>query len=281
MNKKRFSCFILLLCVVLVGIGLGQQPANSTDQVPAKANPAAVSPSTGVAQASPDTTPTNNDRVLLDKLLDDYPQHIDKIYHLLTILSIVVAAIMVFVMVYVIIFSIRQQNEINEKINSIKSEMEINFTRDIRERIQQTLMENLLDSFQQQIEFRIAFIDKRLFLVEYARISIWDQLVPLLIQAAIANNWGEYHRIWGKYFKMNLALSQIISTKPIDAWNGLASFISLFDRRINQTALWELVLLLKKQNRLRDPRVFNMAVKLGDALGRRLDEPMADEMIES
>lgn len=47
---------------------------------------------------------------------------------------------------------------------------------------------------------------------------------------------------------------------------------NLFPQGIVPPSLWNLILLLKEQNRLKDLKVLNMAQRLGKEMGRSLDE---------
>ncbi len=122
-------------------------------------------------------------------------------------------------------------------------------------------------------------LDDRYLKMEYVYNQFWNARTPLLKKALSENNGKQVSKnngeqvidIWDRLFKTNLALRELLSGNDRDVFDGLGILDNIIKNDIDaifpKDPLWELILLLKEQNRL-SPDNYNIAKELGRKIGK-------------
>jgi Mg2+ and Co2+ transporter CorA len=153
----------------------------------------------------------------------------------------------------------------------------------LQSKFQNEIMQRIISQLQDQIknyeailiehlDYEVDPIEKRLMKEEKVRSDIWGLLFSRMSEALEKNKPAEYLKGWADFHKLQIALSQLLSKDPTDICTGLGTFISLHEEGLVPVSLWDLILLLKEQNRIKGLTTRPIVEKLGSYMKRNLSE---------
>lgn len=166
-----------------------------------------------------------------------------------------------------------------EKREQLSTEKENQFLNDLLKRdkeISESIHEKLNRRFQiidcrikSQINNLAEPLEKRLLQIEYVKKDFWNFFSSQLSAAGVEADMQKEVAIWTRFFKVQLALAQINSSKVEDIFTGLGTFLGEIETGALQVtkSFWELIEVLKSQRRLEDPRTISLAEKIGESMG--------------
>ena len=230
-----------------------------------------------------------------------------------TALSITIGIITVFVGGVLIFFERKRDNyekyklEVSEKLKKFEEdnreklkELEENnkdslksHINKIDDEISQKLKERLVRKFDMKIEeleedheiYRQSLLKKienavhpiemRHNAADTVRWQAWYKFHPPLSKALREEKWDDFLSIWSKLQEFQFILASLLSPKQKIISDGLGNFVSeKFSNDMIPDELWNLILILNDQERFKKPYVSLLLEKLGEKLGRTLDEPL-------
>lgn len=219
------------------------------------------------------------DKEFFPELLQVVMKQVD---HLTTMITIILLIFSILISLLVGFFewhAVKENKEFQKKIRDSLKEMEERVATKFQNEIMQRIISQLRDQIKsheyilmEHLDIEVDPIEKRIMKAEKVRSDIWDLLVVRLIEALEKQNWNEYMKGWVDFHKLQVALSQILSKDATDICTGLGTFINLHQEGLAPSSLWDLILLLKKQNRIQGLTIMPLLEKLGKAMGRSLDE---------
>lgn len=303
--EKNFYLVILFFLLINININFAQAPTKQqSEKKPAssiKERPSQVGNSTTDRSSDAKYKPKVIDNEeIIKAIAQDMTSQTEKISNIIFILSIIIGVIVISIPFLTWYFDRKQSQEINRSLefhrsrieflerdvqrtiegiesrlenqllNELKEKMDINLRNQSREMKEQ--FNNYQSLLFERLDFNIEPMDERLLKAEIVRFSIWNLLLPRINRAIQGKKWMKYIEVWNNYHTLNLALAQVLSSRIEDICTGLGKFLDLNPQGIVPPSLWNLILLLKEQNRLEDLRALNMVQRLGKEMGRSLDE---------
>lgn len=229
-------------------------------------------------------SPTKED--LSIELFRQMSNNTDKIITLITIviasMSIVLPLLIWFLEWRTIKENRDFQNKIDLNLKEMSERLELRFPILIKnevsmyERNFETQLKEQIKNYERiligRMEYEVEPIEYRFMKAERFRSDIWDRLIPELNKALEKQNWSDYLKGWTDFHKLQEALSQILSKNPNDICNGLGTFESLYRTGIVPESLWDIICLLKKQNRMDNLRVIEIGQRLAKKMERKWDD---------
>lgn len=223
------------------------------------------------AQKSGNTDKENSKEELYTELLKQMGNHTDRVNTTIMILSAIVLLVSISAPMLILYMDRKTKRESKEMEERLASK----FQNEIMQRILSQLrdqIKNYESILIEHLDYEVDPIEKRIMKEEKLRSDIWGLLFFRLSKALEEKNWNEYLKGWADFHKLQVALSQLLSKDPTDICTGLGTFINLYRDGLVPDSLWDLILLLKKQNRIKGLTTRHIVEKLGKALGRSLDE---------
>ena len=132
--------------------------------------------------------------------------------------------------------------------------------------------EYIASTLIRRLDLKAEPIEERLLEAETIRNAMWTLLSPKLNQAMADKNWTDILEAFNDFYKLQLALAQIMTKSDKDIFTGLGTFLNFIPTGMVPQALWGLILLLKRQGRLTDMSVTVLVEQLGRSMERSLDE---------
>ena len=235
--------------------------------------------------------------------------HLENINFYLRSVAIIVAILSIGITIFTIFFSgfefiferkrdkyEKYKLDVSEKLEKLEKENEKlieSHINKIDDEISQKLKERLVRKFDMKIEeleedheiYRQSLLKKienavhpiemRHNAADTVRWQAWYKFHPPLSKALREEKWDDFLSIWSKLQEFQFILASLLSPKQKIISDGLGNFVSeKFSNDMIPDELWNLILILNDQERFKKPYVSLLLEKLGEKLGRTLDEPL-------
>ncbi|GEM_PF-4639698 len=115
-------------------------------------------------------------------------------------------------------------------------------------------------------------IETRQSAAETVRWQAWHKIHPSLSDALKNNNWADSLSVWNDFHEFQFALASLLSPKQEEIFDGLGRFVKIQEKKKLPDEFWNLILILNKQKRFKSLGVSEMLDRLGEKMGRSLNE---------